>query len=157
MKLKIPSHSSEVMKSNNQGIRINAAPSSAGFAWPVIGKVKNVFGKELGAGIYMEGIDINVRWGEAIRASSAGVVLYAGTLGNSSNKIIIVQHNLYISTVYSNLGGIKVKVGDKVTKGKVIGLAMNSNQSSTRPYIHFEIRDNYRPINPIEFLSSYRI
>lgn len=83
---------------------------------------------------------------------SLGEVKAAGTLG-AYGKMVIIDHGYGITTRYGHLHEIKVKKGDIVTRGQLIGI-QGSTGRSTGPHLHYEIRYNDMPLNPKNFLQS---
>ncbi|MDR3237969.1 MAG: M23 family metallopeptidase [Spirochaetia bacterium] len=96
------------------------------------------------------GIDIPAAKGTPVVAAMDGRVVscaYAGGHGNS----ILIAHNNNFYTRYSHNSAMLVKPGEDVKKGQVIALA-GSTGNSTGPHLHFEIRFNDIPLNPLDFL-----
>jgi len=97
------------------------------------------------------GIDIPAPTGTAIKASDSGKVLLAEWLGAYGNAIII-DHGGNISTMYGHLSAIGVSVGQDVNKGDTIG-KVGSTGWSTGAHLHFEVRINGTPKNPLKYVS----
>jgi len=99
------------------------------------------------------GIDFKADRGTPVYATADGVVDTA-TYQKSSGygKLIVLQHNFGFKTYYGHLDKIKVKSGEFVTKGQLIGLSGNTGRS-TGPHLHYEIRYLYRPLDPGPFLA----
>lgn len=129
-------------------------------AWPVPGfhTITSPFGWRihpiLHTRIFHAGIDISGSGvnGAAIVAAGAGKVIHAGPLGGYGNCVMI-DHGNGIVTVYGHQqsGGIRVSVGQHVSKGKRIG-TVGSTGMSTGPHCHFEVRVNGTPVNPLNYL-----
>lgn len=124
-------------------------------AWPVIGGITSGFGMRRhpilgGAPLFHTGIDISASYGSPIRASASGRVIFAGWYGGYGNMIII-DHGGNISTVYGHLSRIVVKIGEEVAEGDVIGY-VGSTGLSTGPHLHFEVRVNGDPVDPLSWL-----
>jgi len=115
--------------------------------WPVKGKVLRSFyrtGKK--------GIDIAGRVGQKIRATEAGVVAYSGSGLVGYGKLLIIKHNYLYLSAYGHNRRLLVKEGQKVKKGQFIaemGVGVNG-----KPALHFEIRKNGKPVNPVKYLSK---
>ncbi len=98
-----------------------------------------------------EGIDFRAATGTRVYASRAGKVIFAGRR-NGYGKVIGIEHEGDFTTWYGHLSGIRVRVGQTVTKGKVIGLSGNTGVS-TGPHLHFEIRYKDRSENPTNYIT----
>lgn len=113
-------------------------------------------------------IDIATPQGTSIKAADGGVVAIAKKLDwvkNSSGKIIypaynfvLIVHENGLSTVYGHLSGVNVVEGEIVQKGQVIGRSgglpgtAGAGRLTTGPHLHFEVRLNGIPVNPLEYL-----
>lgn len=93
------------------------------------------------------GVDIDDRSRPPIYAASGGTVEYAGWLGGYGN-LIILKHGNGLTTHYAHLDKFYVSRGQEVAKGGAIG-QMGSTGRSTGPHLHFEVRQDGRPINPL--------
>lgn len=97
---------------------------------------------------FHEGIDYSANKGEPVRSTANGVVIYTNNRGNYGNQVLIEHENNY-STRYAHLSKIYVNTGDIVNVGDTIGL-VGSTGLSTGPHLHYEIRINNIPINPLD-------
>ena len=97
------------------------------------------------------GIDLGARYGQPVVATANGIIEYAGWK-SGYGKTVIIQHNFGFKTVYAHLSAIKVRVGQYVRKGQIIGRA-GSTGRSTGTHVHYEVRYLQRPINPIYFIK----
>jgi murein DD-endopeptidase MepM/ murein hydrolase activator NlpD len=125
----------------------SGGPSAAGFIWPVSGPVTSGFGWRWGR--MHEGIDISAACGTAIRAAAAGTVIYAGWMSGYGN-ITIIDHGGGIATAYGHQSAISVG-GGSVAQGQVIG-AVGNTGFSTGCHLHFEVRVNGAPVDPLGYL-----
>lgn len=125
-----------------------SAPSSKGFVWPVNGTVTSGFGMRWGR--LHAGIDIAAPTGTPVRAAQSGQVIFAGSQGGYGN-LILIAHGDGIVTAYAHLSSIGVSVGRFVDRGQTIG-AVGSTGYSTGPHLHFEVRVNGRPVDPMGYL-----
>lgn len=98
------------------------------------------------------GIDISNRSGTSIYAAGAGVVTFARYSGSFGNLIIIDHGNGY-ETAYAHCRAFKVKLGESVGKGDLIA-TMGASGRTTGTHLHFEIRYNGNPINPLNILNT---
>jgi murein DD-endopeptidase MepM/ murein hydrolase activator NlpD len=124
-------------------------PSASGLIWPVLGPVTSPFGWRWGR--MHEGIDIGAASGTAIRAAAAGTVIYAGWLGGYGN-LTVIDHGGGLSTAYGHQSSIAAGYGASVAQGQVIGY-VGSTGHSTGPHLHFEVRVNGVPQDPLGYLS----
>lgn len=105
--------------------------------------------------ILHSGIDIAAPIGREIRSASKGFVIFAGWKKGYGYTTIIdhgTRKNKKISTVYAHQSRIVVKANQYVEKGKLIGYVGNTGYS-TGPHLHFEVRENGKPINPTRYLK----
>ena len=101
---------------------------------------------------FHQGQDITVETGTPIYAPADGIVkraYYAGGFGNH----IKLQHGAGYTTLFAHLSKIKVKHGQKVKRGDIIGLTGNTGRS-TAPHLHYEIHHNGKPRNPLDYFFS---
>ena len=125
------------------------SPSAAGLIWPVLGPVTSPFGWRWGR--MHEGIDIGAASGTQIRAAAAGTVIYAGWLGGYGN-LDVIDHGGGVATAYGHQSSVAVGNGASVAQGQVIGY-VGSTGHSTGPHLHFEVRVNGIPQDPLGYLS----
>jgi murein DD-endopeptidase MepM/ murein hydrolase activator NlpD len=92
------------------------------------------------------GIDFGGGYGAPVYATGNGVVISTSRLGGYGNAVII-EHGGGLSSVYGHLSRIMVSSGASVKRGQRIG-SIGSSGLSTGPHLHFEIRQNGRPVNP---------
>ncbi len=122
--------------------------SSGGLGWPVVGQVTSGFGGRWGR--MHEGIDIAVPTGTPVHAAAAGTVIYAGWMSGYGN-IVVIDHGNGLSTAYGHNSSLVVGQGSSVGKGFVIALS-GSTGHSTGPHVHFEVRVNGSPVDPLGYL-----
>ena len=124
------------------------------FAWPVRGPITSPFGMRVDpvTGQYQlhSGIDIGADYGVPITASADGSVIYAGWYGGYGYAIII-DHGGGWSTLYAHCSAMYVSVNQPVRQGQVIG-AVGATGWATGPHLHFEIRRNGVPLDPLSKL-----
>jgi murein DD-endopeptidase MepM/ murein hydrolase activator NlpD len=99
-----------------------------------------------------EGLDLGNDVGTPVLATAPGKVVYAGWMGDYG-RLIEIDHGLGIRTRYGHLKKIEVKVGDTVGYRDEIGL-LGSSGRSTGPHLHYEVRVDERPYDPINFLEA---
>lgn len=98
-----------------------------------------------------EGIDFRAATGTRVYASKAGRIIFAGRKGGYG-KIVGIEHENDFTTWYGHLSRIRVKVGQTVNQGRVIGLSGNTG-ISTGPHLHFEIRYKGRSEKPTKYIT----
>lgn len=98
------------------------------------------------------GLDLSGPLGSKVYATNIGTVIKAGRKPAYGNMVDI-EHKYGIVTRYAHLSKILVKEGDKVAKGQMIGI-QGSTGRSTGPHLHYEVRINDHPVNPINFLNA---
>jgi murein DD-endopeptidase MepM/ murein hydrolase activator NlpD len=125
-----------------------------GFIWPVVGRLLMAYGTQE-QGLMNEGINIAAKAGTDVKATQEGIVIYVGDSLKSFGNLVLVQHDKSWISAYAHLGTVKVNKGQKVLKGDVIGKVGDSGNVST-PQLHFELRYNIKPIDPLNYLVSYR-
>jgi murein DD-endopeptidase MepM/ murein hydrolase activator NlpD len=122
-------------------------PSSSGLIWPVSGPITSGFGWRWGR--MHEGIDIGASCGTTIHAAASGTVIYAGWMDGYGN-ITIIDHGGGLATAYGHQSSLYVG-GGSVSQGQAIG-AVGSTGHSTGCHLHFEVRVNGTPVNPLNYL-----
>ena len=132
----------------------SAAYSGAGFAYPVrYAGVSSPFGNRyhpvLRRYILHTGVDLVAKY-VPLRAAKSGVVTFAGNM-SGYGKIIIIRHDNGYETRYAHLSVISTNVGEHVNQGDLIGKTGNSGRT-TGAHLHFEIRQNGTPKNPMKYL-----
>jgi hypothetical protein len=122
--------------------------------WPLRGAVNSEFGGRQSpwtkGSEFHGGIDIAAERGTAVRAPSAGTVVFAGPQAEYGMTVII-EHSADIKSIYGHLGKILVRVGQRVERGADIGFSGNTGRSSG-PHLHYEILVKGQPVNPRAYL-----
>lgn len=119
-------------------------------AWPVRGRLTSTFGPRWGRMHY--GIDIAAPVGTPVYAAATGQVTYAGWAG-TYGRLIVIDHGNGVETRYAHNSQIFVRVGDEVQPGQRIALVGNTG-NSTGPHLHFEVRVNDEPQDPLDWLPA---
>ena len=96
------------------------------------------------------GLDFRASSGTPLSASRAGEVVFAGWRGGYGNCTII-DHGGGLATLYAHQSAVRVQAGDVVSRGQVIGAA-GSTGYATGPHLHFEVRVNGVPADPLPYL-----
>ena len=143
-----PSQQPSRAKPNRTGNTAAAKPPAAGdWNWPAKGKVIDKFSSGGANGIKIAGAG-----GSPIRATAAGEVVYAGEGLRGYGKLIIVKHSPDYLSAYAHNRAIMVAEGDRVNSGQQI--ARMGASGADRIMLHFEIRKNGKPVDPLRFLNS---
>ena len=116
------------------------------WAWPAKGKVIAGFSDTAN----LKGIDIAGTAGQAVQASAAGRVVYAGSGLRGYGKLIIIKHNATYLSAYAHNREILVKEGQQVTRGQKIAEMGNTDAEQVK--LHFEIRRLGKPMDPTKYL-----
>jgi murein DD-endopeptidase MepM/ murein hydrolase activator NlpD len=130
----------------NQGP--TATPSSAGLIWPVNGPVTSPFGPRWGS--FHQGIDIGAPTGTPIAAAAAGTVIYCGWEAGYGN-LVVIDHGGNLATAYGHQSSIAVSCGQHVEQGQTIGY-VGCTGHCFGPHLHFEVRINGSPVDPLGYL-----
>jgi murein DD-endopeptidase MepM/ murein hydrolase activator NlpD len=124
--------------------------------WPVIGHLTAGFGERLdpfsGEGAFHTGVDISSQYGTAVRAAADGVVTGAEE-HVGYGRLVVLDHGYGVTTFYGHLSAFNVTVGQHVNRGDVIGYVGVSGRT-TGPHVHYEVRINGAPVNPMRYLRS---
>lgn len=120
-----------------------------GFIWPLSGKITSLYGWRRGR--HHDGIDIAARMGKPIVAAANGTVIYSGWR-SGYGRMVVIQHNRWLKTIYGHTSRNYVRRGEKVTQGQVIAL-VGSTGRSTGPHLHFEVRNTLGAQNPMNYLA----
>jgi murein DD-endopeptidase MepM/ murein hydrolase activator NlpD len=127
----------------------SVVPSSSGLVWPVSGPVTSGYGWRWGR--MHEGIDIAVPTGTPVVAAASGRVIVAGWMGGYGN-LVVVDHGGGLATAYGHNSSFAVGSGSTVSQGQTIAYA-GSTGNSTGPHVHFEVRVNGSPVDPLGYLG----
>ena len=112
--------------------------------WPTEGRVSSHFSKST------KGMDISGKTGQPVLASAAGKVVYSGTGLRGYGKLIIIKHNNEYLSAYAHNNKLLVTEGQAVSRGGVIAEMGKTDSKLVR--LHFEIRKNGKPVDPLKYL-----
>ncbi|MDA8869761.1 peptidoglycan DD-metalloendopeptidase family protein [Rhizobiaceae bacterium] len=129
-----------------------AASSEADFSWPASGTILTRFGAATSTGAN-DGIDIAVPAGTPVKAARAGTVIYSGSELEDFGKLILLSHAGGFVTAYAHASDVLVKRGQTISAGQVIAKS-GATGNATQPKLHFEIRKNSKPVNPLLHLPK---
>lgn len=122
------------------------------FSLPFKGVITSTFGWRKAYNSNHNGVDIDLERGDKVVAAFDGIVRFAKWQGGFGN-VVVVRHSNGLETLYAHLSKLKVKVGQVINSGNILGLG-GSTGHSTGSHLHFEVRFKSKPINPkylIEF------
>ena len=122
----------------------NGAPQ---WRWPATGPLLSSFQSNSGLN---KGIDIGGKLGEPVLAAASGKVVYSGSGLRGYGKLLIIKHNETFLSAYAHNNVLRVKEGDIVKVGQVI--AEMGSSGTDRVKLHFEIRRDGTPVDPMKFL-----
>jgi lipoprotein NlpD len=118
------------------------------WSWPVKGPIVQHFTGKNGN----NGVGISGRKGALIRAAADGVVVYAGSGLRGYGQLLIIQHNDVFLSAYAHNRALLVGEGVTVKSGQTIAEMGDTDAESAR--LHFEIRRDGKPVNPLDYLPG---
>jgi lipoprotein NlpD len=122
-----------------------AAESQPAFIWPARGPILGTFDDAAN-----KGVNIGGATGAPVIASADGRVVYSGSGLRGYGNLIIIKHDATFLTAYAHNSALMVKEGDAVTKGQKI--AEMGSSDSDRVMLHFEVRRQGKPVDPLKYL-----
>lgn len=138
--------------------RSSGAPAPTGggqFAWPAAGPVTSPYGYRthpiFGDRRLHTGIDIGAGYGATVVSAERGSVAYVGVMSGYGN-VVVVDHGGGIATTYNHLSAFSVSSGQNVSRGTPVG-AVGCSGYCTGPHLHFEVRVNGSPVDPMPYLQ----
>ncbi len=120
--------------------------------WPVDGILSSPFGMRDGRP--HEGIDIAVAEGTPVHAACRGRVAYAGDKVRGYGRLVILQHESGLVTIYAHNSKLGVREGEPIERNQVIAWAGMTGHA-TGPHVHFEVRQSERPTDPLISLAKH--
>ena len=125
--------------------------------WPVAGKLEGGFGgrrNPFGGSSYEfhSGQDIEAALGDPVVSGASGKVTFVGWQ-NGYGQLVVIDHGGGLTTRYGHLSHIDVAQGQQVGRGEFIG-RVGSTGRSTGPHLHYEVRINDEPVNPLQYLLA---
>ncbi|MBV8983575.1 MAG: M23 family metallopeptidase [Acidimicrobiia bacterium] len=127
-----------------------ASSARPALTWPGLSTVTSPFG----GGRHHPGVDLKGSTGDAVTAAGAGTILLAGLApaGYAGyGNVVLVDHGGGIATLYAHLSRVDVAMGQTVQQGQQIG-AVGMTGMATGPHLHFEVRVNGTPQDPVPFM-----
>jgi murein DD-endopeptidase MepM/ murein hydrolase activator NlpD len=146
---------SEEIRALLAGGSSGSGPTGSGqLAWPADGPVTSGYGYRthpiFGDRRFHAGIDIGAGYGAPVWASEAGEVVFAGVMSGYGN-VVVVDHGGGLATTYNHLSGFSVGAGQRVSRGQQVG-SVGCSGYCTGPHLHFEVRVNGEPVDPMPYL-----
>ena len=121
--------------------------------WPANGPMTSPYGYRIhpifGYSRMHTGVDIGASYGAPVWAAEDGVVAYVGTMSGYGN-VVVVDHGGNLATTYNHLSGFYVSQGQTVSRGDTIA-AVGCTGYCTGPHLHFEVRINGSPVDPMPY------
>ena len=139
-------------KKKIKGIHKKDIKAIKGFLiWPVKGQLTSRFGNRNGR--HHDGIDIGARKGTLVVAAADGKVMFSGWGPTGYGLMVIIRHKHNLTTVYAHNAHIHVRKNQTVKRGQKIASVGNTGRSSG-PHLHFEVRNDSHPMNPLNYLPN---
>lgn len=142
----------QIRKKQNGGVVLGTGK----MIWPVQARISSQFGWRMHPILrkrkFHSGIDLAAPSGTSVKAADTGKVIISGWNGGYGN-FIAIDHGNGISTAYAHNSRLLVKEGDMVLKGQEIAKS-GSTGLSTGPHLHFEVRKNGAPVDPLTYLPK---
>lgn len=135
-------------ESNKEQPRTSATHSL--WIWPTNNPIIHEFNV---TSVDRKGIDFSGKVGDSVRAVRAGKVVFSGAGLKGYGQLIIIKHDSNLLTAYAHNHSLLVKEGDLVDAGQVIS-EMGLNEETGTVMLHFEVRLNGKPVNPISYLPQ---
>ncbi len=125
--------------------------------WPIEGKLESGFGSRrnpFGGSSYEfhSGQDIEAAWGGPVIAAANGKVDFVGWQ-NGYGQLVVVDHGGGLTTRYGHLSHTDVTQGQIISRGQLLG-RVGSSGRSTGPHLHYEVRINDEPVDPLPYLTN---
>ncbi len=127
-------------------------PNSLGFSKPISTKYTVTQRFKPKKNRKHKGIDIAGKKGSPIFSVASGRVVYQGRKFSGYGKMILIEHDKGISTIYSHLHKIFVRAGQRVQRGQLIG-SMGRTGRATGVHLHFELMENMKIVNPEKYIK----
>lgn len=139
-----------------RGEPVCESPRPATLAPPSRGIISSGFGPRLHPLLNITrlhtGLDFAAPVGDPVFAAAAGKVVFVGRRGNFGNAIVL-DHGGGLTTHYTQLSKFEIEDGACVAKRQIIARVGNTGVS-TGPHLHFEARENDKPVDPLKFMSG---
>ncbi|UYF99089.1 peptidoglycan DD-metalloendopeptidase family protein [Halomonas sp. GD1P12] len=144
-----PAAAPEAPAAPDRSSRTFTPAETINWRWPADGQVAGGFGE---GETITAGIDITGQKGQPVRAAGPGIVVYAGSGVRGYGNLILLKHNDQFLSAYAHNDSLRVSENDVVEAGEVIATMGDSDTDSVK--LHFEVRRDGQPENPLDFLPS---
>lgn len=128
---------------------------SKSFEWPLVGGITSGYGWRRDPFTkrrdFHTGIDIKGPTGRTVRAAKAGRIVYSGWM-SGYGRVVVIDHGRGYTTLYGHCSTLMVRQGQRVSTGQPVG-KVGSSGRATGPHLHFEVRVDNKPINPLQVLK----
>jgi murein DD-endopeptidase MepM/ murein hydrolase activator NlpD len=142
---------------NNQEAKLACIPAIQPVSNKQLNRIASGFGMRIdpvyGTPKMHKGLDFAAPQGTPIYATGDGVVIVAGNTGDGYGNHVEINHGYGYQTLYGHMVRIKVRSGEKVKRGEIIGW-VGSTGKSTGPHCHYEVKINAALVNPVYFFSN---
>ena len=132
---------------------VSRGAGSGALVWPVSGPITSPFGWRIlwGSLNFHTGVDIGAAYGTPVGTAASGKVVLAGWDGGYG-RCIVIDHGNGLATRYAHLSRIDVRLGEKVTRGEVIG-NIGESGNADGPHLHFEVIIDGAVVDPMRYLQ----
>ena len=141
----------------NQGEKLACIPAIQPVSNRDLDRIASGFGMRIdpvyGTAKMHKGLDFTAPQGTPIYATGNGTIEVAGQTGDGFGNHVVINHGYGYETLYGHMYKVKVKVGEKVKRGEVIGW-VGSSGKSTGPHCHYEVHINGQEVDPVYFFYS---
>ena len=141
--------SNKPIKSSHSATKKQSYAANLTWEWPFKGTVVGRFSTRMPVN---KGIDIGGKLGESVNAAATGTVVYAGKGLRGYGNLVIIKHNANFLSAYAHTSRILVREKQKVKAGQKI--AEIGSTGAEKVKLHFEIRRNGRPVDPLKYLPK---
>jgi murein DD-endopeptidase MepM/ murein hydrolase activator NlpD len=137
--------------------RLQPAVAAIPSLWPIEGRIMSGFAQRTdpfsGEGAFHKGVDLSAPTGTPVHVTADGVVVIAEPVSGGYGRLVVVDHGGGVQSYYAHLSKISVHTGQEVHRGDLVG-AVGSTGRTTAPHLHYEVRVDGSPRNPIRYLAN---
>ena len=142
---------------NNQEAKLSSLPAIQPVSNKQLNRIASGFGMRIdpvyGTPKMHRGLDFTAPQGTPIYATGDGIIITAGNSGDGYGNHVEINHGYGYVTLYGHMVRVKVRGGQKVKRGEIIGW-VGSTGKSTGPHCHYEVSINGANVNPVYFFSN---